>query len=487
MDGFIGVDVGTGSVRAGLIIADGTIIEVASSSVIVTHPVPGYAVSSGENYYAALIETVSFVAKHAKNINIRGIAVGATGSSVVCSSKHGELLSEVTLWMDDRSAEEAEFLTRETHEFTSSEWLPSKSLWIKSHDVNRWKDSYYVTELLDWINFKLSDQWVCSQCNVTCKWNDKGTRWSSNAEHMMDVFTKTPNISKKTGEAISLISENFANMTGLPRDTILVQGGIDAYLSMVATGGLVPGILSMTLGTSTVLLTSSLHPKQSDSVWGPFYEPLVKEAWVIEGGQISSGSVLNWIQDLCHITHEDLSHQAQVLPPSADNLIMLENLQGNRTPHKDANARGSIVGLRLGHTPAHLYLAAMEATAMGIREAIEAVEACAGVEMDVIRLSGGGSCNRTWVQIHSDVLKRTLYIPEFPQHMGLIGAAMVASVGSGIHRDLYIASSAMAPQYQVVQPRLNRSVLYEKMMNARRKLYRATNEITTLVCEASGE
>src|SRR5262249_30148734 len=132
--------------------------------------------------------------------------------------------------------------------------------------------------------------------------------------------------------------------------------------------------------------------------------------------------------------YEVLDAKAAAVQPGCDGVVCLDYWQGNRCPRKDPRARGTFWGLTLSHGAGHIFRSIYEATAFGTRPILEYWSD------DVFPLrrlvpGGGGAKSRLWLQIHSDILGRPIYLPRESEACAL-GSALVAAVHSGHYSDL---------------------------------------------------
>jgi xylulokinase len=153
------------------------------------------------------------------------------------------------------------------------------------------------------------------------------------------------------------------------------------------------------------------------------------------GCMAASGSALNWLAANLRLDepresrHQALDRLAASVPPGSDGVLCLPYFLGEKTPVQDPLARGTFTGLSLGHTPAHLWRALLEAVAFGFRHHVE-VLAEIGYGPRRFLASDGGSRSRIWMQIVADVLQAPVRLIDNP-HGSAIGAAFVAAVASG--------------------------------------------------------
>ena len=198
----------------------------------------------------------------------------------------------------------------------------------------------------------------------------------------------------------------------------------------MGVGAVEPGTVAMSIGTSGVVFA----PTE-----GPIIEPdgrlhafchAVPGMWHLMGVMLSAAGSLEWFRD--RITPDrsfsDLDAGASSVDPGADGLMFLPYLTGERTPHPDPLARGAFVGLTVRHGVDHMARAVLEGVAFGLRDSLELVRAVAPV--DEVRVSGGGSSSKLWLQIIADAFDvplRVVGTPEAAAH----GAALLAAVGGG--------------------------------------------------------
>jgi xylulokinase len=192
----------------------------------------------------------------------------------------------------------------------------------------------------------------------------------------------------------------------------------------------------------------------------------------IAAGMSTSGSLTTWVQDLCGgASFEDLVAEASALPPGSDGLLVLPYFAGERTPHFDPRARGVVAGLTLRHRRGHLFRAAYEGIAFGVRQIIEFLEH----DDDPIRrlvAVGGGTQGGLWTQIVSDVTGRPQEVPA--QTIGAsYGDALLAGIGGG-----HLAPDTdWAAAGSVVEPRSETREVYDRLYAAYTELYPLTRDV----------
>ena len=174
-------------------------------------------------------------------------------------------------------------------------------------------------------------------------------------------------------EVIGTVTEAAAAETGIPAGTPVSPGTVDAWAEAFSAGVRQPGDLMLMYGSTMffveVLESFRVQPK----LWTTAgVEP---DQYTLAAGMSTSGSLTTWIQELTGgVPFEDLVREASEIAPGSDGLIMLPYFAGERTPIFDPRARGVIAGLTLRHGRGHLFRAAYEGIAFGIRQIVEFLE-----------------------------------------------------------------------------------------------------------------
>ena len=282
------------------------------------------------------------------------------------------------------------------------------------------------------------------------------------------------------------MSEKAAKLFHLKPGTPVAQGGIDAYLGMLGLGATHAGDLAVIVGSSTCHLAQSSQGVFGSGASGCFPDATVEGLYTIEAGQTATGSILDWYRR--HFAaretteaerrgvnvYEILDEQAATIPPGAEGLVVRDDWQGNRSPFKNPLARGAITGLSLAHTPAHIFRALYEATAMGTRHIVEDT-AKHGLQIDRIFVGGGGAKSTLWLQIHADLLKKPIHLTRETETCAL-GSAMSAAIAAGVYRDFDEAAAAMVQIERVVEPNPGNFNAYDELFGRYVQTYHRLND-----------
>jgi FGGY-family pentulose kinase len=482
---FLGLDVGTQSIRAAIFDASGNCRSFATSPIHTTYPQPGWAEQDSLEWWKAAREAVP-QAQAKGQINpadIAGIGLDCTACTVLPCRDNGTPLHKALLWMDQRSFREAAEISatgdpilRYVSGVVSPEWMLPKALWLKRHEPAVYDQASKLVECTDWFMHQLTSEWTLSLNNVTVKWNyarpDGG--WSSSLLRRVgleDLKGKWPDPIRPLGGGQAKLSLKAAKELGLRTGISVAQGGIDAYLGMLGLGAANGGDLAIIMGSSTCHLAMSAKALFGSGMLGCYPDAVVEGLYTLEGGQTATGSIINWYRE--HFAgvesveaertgrnvYEILDAKAESVPPGCDGLICLDYWQGNRCPLKDPRGRGAFWGLTLSHGPGHVFRSIYEATAFGTRHILEDLQAH-GFSVSRLFAGGGGARSRLWLQIHADILGRPIHVPKDSEACAL-GSALIAAVHSGHYSNLDVAARNMVQIGRIIEPRRENKNAYD--------------------------
>ncbi len=485
-------DFGTGGVRAGVYSTDRrSILSMADVPYATTYPHIGWAEQNPADWLAAMHIAGRDAVARAGITAIDAICVASTASTVAVALRDGAPIRPAILWMDCRAEAEARKTETVTHPVMAYagggdavEWLVPKAMWLARHQPAIWAQAEVVCEALDYINHHLTGEWVASRMNAACKWNYDSLTGAFVPEiyaelGISDLADKLPGRVVPVGGVIAPLRADMAAAFGLSTLPIVAQGGIDAHIGMLAANTVASGGMLMIGGTSVVHLTQLDGPGDMRGFWGPYPNALADGLWLVECGQVSAGSILNWLSGtifgLDQAGHSALIAEAMARPGRAEGLLTLDYWMGNRTPYRDGALRGALMGLTLGHGRADIYASVVDSIALGTLNVL-GVLAERGVPIDRVVLAGGICKNALWLQSTIDAIGRPVEVaPE--DNLSLVGAGVAAAAALGLYSDLQAAAIACAAPTQLRHPNPDRTAWYHAAL----PLYRQATDALTPV------
>ncbi len=422
---------------------------------------------------------------------IAAIACATTCCSVVALDENGDALRPALIWMDVRADREAADVLATGDPAlavnaagqgpVSAEWMIPKALWLRRHEPAMFARAHRICEYQDFLTYRLTGHWAASLNNV-------GLRWHYSAQHggypaslvqaldMGEILDKWPARVVAPGEVIATLSAGAAAELGLSTRVKVVQGGADALIGMVGLGVARPGQMALITGSSHLLFGVTSAPLNAPGVWGAYKDIVYPDRHVIEGGQTSTGSVINWLGKLTGgLDFDALNARAAALEPGSDGLLVQDHFQGNRTPFTDPLSRGAIVGLSLAHEKHHLFRAIIEGICFGTRAILDAF-VDAGYSSSQITVGGGASASDLWMQIHADTTGLPVRIPASPDAPST-GSAILAARGAGYFADIDAGIDAMVHPGRTIEPRAGETEKYQAIYQRYKALYPALKAV----------
>lgn len=486
----IGIDGGTESLRARVFDTAGHDLGGATSGYATTFPAPGRAEQDPRDWWRAIGEAVRGAVSAAgiTRDDVAAIGVDTTSATIVVTDAAGEPLRPAILWMDVRAGAEAAAVlaTRDPALDlngagagpVSPEWMIPKALWLKRRERALYDRAATICEYQDFMMRRLTGRAIGSLSNVAIRWHyrPRGGGWPDTllaALDLEDVRGKWPAEIVAPGTPVGPLTAAAAEHLGLARATLVVQGGIDAFVGMIGLGVAREGELALVTGSSHLQLAVTTRPVAVRGLWGSYADAVYPGRHILEGGQTSSGSMIAWLRRLAGDGADlaRLNAEAALLPPGSEGLTVLDHFQGNRTPHTDADSRGALVGLALGHGRAHVFRAMIEGISFGTRQILDVMTA-AGVAIDTIVIGGGASHSPLWVQVHADTARRPVSVPRTTDAPAL-GSAILAAVGAGEFADIDAGIAAMVRIDRVVDPDPLHADAYAEAFDRYDRLYAA--------------
>ena len=489
----LGIDGGTGGMRVGLYDLAGNEVAYHATEYVTYHEHSGWAEQKPEDWWNCMGNSTREVLKKSgvAKEDIVALSYDVTACSVMLCMKDGTPLRDCVIWMDIRSAEEAKLIQETGHPIlklngygnVSAEWMPCKALWLKKHEPENYNKADLVCEYADWLTYKLTGKWTRNLSNMAARWYYDAANGGFPADFyemigLGDVLDKFPQETHYLGDNLGTLTPEAAEFLGLSEDTIVGQGGVDAYVGCFGLGVTKPGKVALITGSSHLAMGLTEEYKYSKSgTFGPYPDAIIKGLGLLEGGQVSSGSIVAWFKrNFCkNLEAEEggaygyLNREAAKLQPGADGLVVLDWWQGNRTPYTDPNIRGNIYGLSLGHTQAHLFRAIMEGVAFGTENVLDSYRK-AGIDVTEVCMGGGTTNSELFMQIHADISNVIVNVPENPQSCTL-GSAILATVAAGLYKDFDDAVEHMVRYTKRIEPNPENVAKYKKIFAQYQKAY----------------
>lgn len=337
MSYFLGIDVGTGSARAGIFNARGRRLGSASEPITMWKPAPDHVEQSSEDIWRACCRATRAALRESglKASAIKGIGFDATCSLVALDREDGPVSVSITgkaeqnviVWMDHRAIPQAERINQGGHAVLkyvggviSPEMQTPKLLWLKENLPATWKKTARFLDLPDFLVYRATGNDTRSLCTTVCKWTYLGQRGPDGAgwdagyfksiglgDLAADGFRRIGTTIRPMGEPVGFgLTPEAAQDLGLEAGVAVGVSIIDAH-----AGGL--GLLGATIkgeaptpkalnqrlaligGTSSCHMAVSPKPRFIAGIWGPYFSAMIPDLWLTEGGQSATGALIDHV------------------------------------------------------------------------------------------------------------------------------------------------------------------------------------------------
>lgn len=482
VDVVIGLDLGTGGVRAIVVNRDGKLIAQTTKSCPLLTPQPGWTEQNPADWVEASLVALADVAQQLGEN--RPIALGLSGQmhGMVPLDANGNVIRPAILWNDQRTGKAVEaieaviprqeLIQRTGNPAITGFQLP-KLVWLRTAEPQAYAQVRHILLPKDYLGYVLTGELITepSDASGTGCLNLSHRQWDTDILRALDLDpTWFPTVIESTAIAGHL-KPDLATHLGLPDGLPIIAGGGDNAAAAIGLGISASNLNrgSLSIGTSGVIFAPCDRPL-------PDPEGRVHLFCHADGGYhllgvtLAAGGSLRWYQETIapQIAFPDLMQMAEHSQPGARGVLFLPHLAGERSPHLDPDTRGAWVNLSLAHTQADLVRAVLEGVAFSLRETLDVIHPITPLHQ--LLATGGGARSHTWLQILADVLQTELIAPK-AEEGAAYGAAILAMVGVGAYSDLETAFKILPQGGNSVQPQEN--PVYEPTYQKYKQLYEA--------------
>jgi xylulokinase len=450
MTGFLGIDVGTSSVKAVLIDHGQRLVAEGGAPLAISRPAEHWSEQDPHDWWHATQSAVAAIRALAPEALADVAAIGLSGQQhgATLLDAAGHVLRPAILWNDGRSALECRDLMAMVPDFTSRcanvampGFTAPKLLWVSRHEPELFARVAKVLLPKDYVRYRMTGAAVSDMSDAA------GTLWLDVARRRWDdtllaatglTAAQMPDLVE--GSAVSaLLSPAIAASWGLgDRAVPVAGGGGDNACSAVGIGAVAPGDGFLSLGTSGVAFVVTGHPVALPERTLHAFCHALPGRWHGMTVTLSAAAALDWIASITGSSGDIAGLVARAEAFAADPLarqaapVFLPYLAGERTPHNDPGATAAFAGLRIGHDPAALAYAVMEGVAFALADGLDVLAAASAAPQSCV-LVGGGARSAFWAQMIADVTRLSLDIPDGAELGAAFGAARLAMLAAGMN------------------------------------------------------
>lgn len=495
----LGLDVGTYSTKGVLCTPGGTIMATHVVEHGLSVPQPGWAEHDADGiWWAGCAAVCRALLDHLRHpAQVRAVALSAIGPALLPVGADGRPLRPAILYgIDTRAAAEIadltalygeEALLRYSGSALSTQAIGPKILWLRRHEPDVFAKTRWFHGATSYLVYRLTGEVVMDRytaSSFTPLFDLHAGTWSGRFAAETCALDRLPPL-RWSSEIGGVVTAAAAAETGLAPGTPVTVGTVDAMAEALSAGVIGLGDVMLMYGTTTFFISVSAQPIVDSRLWS--YSHALPGLSTLAAGMSTTGALTRWLRDVAAAdlladeaaggpsAFASLSREAQAVEPGSMGLVLLPYFSGERTPIHDPAARGVIAGLTLGHTRGHLYRAALEGVAYGIRHNLETMRE-AGAPATRLVAVGGGTQSALWLGIASDVCGLPQDVPE--QTIGAAyGDAFLAAHAAGLVTGPDELRRSWVRIARRVEPNPVTQALYQPYYSAYHHLRRATAEV----------
>ncbi len=484
---YIGIDLGTSSVKLILMSEKGEIVRSAVREYPLSFPHPGWSEQNPEDWKEAVLDGIRELTSGVDSSGIRGIGTGGQMHGLVVLDENDEVIRPAILWNDGRTEEETEYLNSVigknrlsgyTGNIAFAGFTAPKLLWMRKHEKENFDRIRKIMLPKDYINYILTGVHATdySDASGMLLLDVKNRRWSREMTDICGIREEQLPKLYESFAPIGFIKKDIAKSVGLTNSVTVVAGAGDNAAAAVGTGTVGEGRCNISLGTSgTIFISSSSYHVDGANALHSFCH--ADGRWHLMACMLSAASCNKWFCEeiLNSGDYAELQKNITDGKLGRNSVFFLPYLMGERSPLNDTSARSAFIGMSMDTTRSDMVQAVLEGVAFALRDSFEIARSM-GLDIKRSTVSGGGSKSRLWLRILSSVLDVELDIPASVEGPGM-GGAMLGMVGCGEYSSVDEASERIVGIRERILPERELVERYNERYSSFSKLYPALKNI----------
>ncbi len=438
----VGIDVGTGGVRALVCDVLGTVHGRGAAPHPLAAPRPGWAEQDPAQWWAATAAAVAQALRDAGDPVVAGVGVAGQMHGTVLLDEALEAVRPALLWCDARAAEAAASTTVEVGRarliaLGGNPPLPGftgpQLRWLREHDGHALARTRWVVQAKDAVRAQLTGAVATdhSDASATGLYDVAAGGWCEELAAAYGADTRLLAPLLESGACAGHVTPAAARRTGLPAGVPVAAGAADNAASAFGCGVTRPGELIVSVGTSGTLLAPVAKPAPDATGRCHLFRHAEAGRWYLMAVVLSAGGALRWWQEVSGNALEELAHAAERVPPGCEGVVALPYLSGRRMPRDEPHARATISGLSLAHGAGHVARALIEGATFALADGLACLRD-AGVEAREALVTGGATRHRVWQEALTLALPELTLRPAPSDEGAARGAALLGLQAAGV-------------------------------------------------------
>lgn len=482
---YIGIDLGTSSVKLVLMENTGKIIKVLSKEYPISFPKELWSEQNPKDWYEQAVIGMKELTKDIDKEQVGGISFGGQMHGLVILDENDEVLRPAILWNDGRTQKECDYLNKTIGQDKISKYTGNmaltgftapKLLWVKENEPDIFAKIKKIMLPKDYLIYKFTNVHATdvSDASGMLLFDVEHKCWS---KEMIDIVgIKKEQLAKvfESYQVVGNLTEAAASALGLTTDVKVVAGAGDNAAGAVGTGTLKHGMCSVSLGTSgTVFIASDSYAVDDKNALHSFAHANGKYHFL--GCMLSAASANRWWMENILGTSDHAAEQNKFIGFGENKVFFLPYLSGERTPHNNPYAKGAFIGMTMDTQRGQMTQAVLEGVSYALRDAVEIARSF-GIKIDRIRITGGGAKSKLWCELMANIMNVTVDKVACEEGPGY-GAAILAAVGCGEFATVEEAADKLVKVTESIEPTKEYAQKYEVLYQKFRTLYPALKDV----------
>lgn len=482
---FVGIDLGTSGVKLLLVNKHGEILKTISKSYDLIMPKALWVEQDPYQWYEQTLCALKEIVQGYEH-EILGLSFSGQMHGLVILDDQDQVLRNALLWNDQRTTEEVDYLNQEigikkllelTGNIAVTGLTAPKILWIKKHEPEIFKKISKIMLPKDYLAYKLSGVFASdvSDSSGTLYYDVKNKCYSKEMLRILNIRNDQLPKVYESYETIGQLKSEIASILKINQPVDIIIGGGDQAVGAVGIGIVKQGSCSISLGTSGVVFVSSESFKVDDKNYLQSYAH-ANGKYHLMGVMLNAAGSLKWWHESIFKSHDYKTFFERLsTTPIDDSIFFLPYLMGERSPINDPYATGVFMGLRLEHRKENMDRAVIEGVTFALKETFELIKDL-DVEINSIRITGGGAKNSVWVQMIADIIGVDVITVEAEEGPAF-GAAILAMVGTKTYKTVEQACEEIVNLKSVYRPNIKNSSIYNKKYEKFKRIYPSIKDL----------
>ncbi|MFG6393378.1 MAG: xylulokinase [Lachnospiraceae bacterium] len=478
---YIGIDLGTSSVKLLLMDGNGKVKNTVSREYPLYFPHNGWSEQEPEDWYRETISGLKELLEGFDGNEVAGISFGGQMHGLVILDSNDQVIRPAILWNDGRTKEEnnylnngigMETLSKYTANISFTGFTAPKILWVKKNEPENFAKIKKIMLPKDYLAYRLTGVHCTdvSDASGMLLLNVEKREWS---KEMCDICGISGEMLPKlyeSYECVGTVLPEISAQLGLGNNVKVAAGAGDNAAAAVSTGTVGNGNCNISLGTSgTVFIALQKFGVDKNNALHSFCD--ANGAYHLMGCMLSAASCNKWwIEEILGSNDYD-GEREKIVKLGENHVYYLPYLMGERSPYNDPDARATFIGMTMDTTREDMTQAVLEGVAFALRDCLEVAKSL-DIQIERTKICGGGAKSPLWKKIIANVLNIKLDILEAEEGPSL-GAAMLAAVACGEYQNVEDAVSKIVKTTSTIEPDAALVEKYETRYQQYRNIYPA--------------